>query len=198
MIASVVGARSPSARIVAAECGASDVVWNIISAATAGSTMSSLVSAGGADLAEQVAAQQRARRLLEQHLCLPSVGDVRRRDLAQTLAADVDHLAFGERAGRAVAEIVQRHVAAECAVGHLALRRCSEPHVHRTAFVGLDVSERDPAQRFDRHDRRHRLGDEREHPRGPVWNSSGSSPVTRNWLKVNPSGVTSGIQVEIR
>ena len=34
--------------------------------------------------------------------------------------------------------------------------------------------------------------------RGPVWKSSGSSPMTRNWLKVNPSGVTSGIQVEMR
>ena len=35
-------------------------------------------------------------------------------------------------------------------------------------------------------------------PRGPVWNSSGSSAATRNWLKVKPSGLTSGIQVEIR
>ncbi len=34
--------------------------------------------------------------------------------------------------------------------------------------------------------------------RMPVWNSSGSSPTTRNWLKVNPSGLTSGIHVEIR
>ncbi len=34
--------------------------------------------------------------------------------------------------------------------------------------------------------------------RGPVWNSRGSSPRTRNWLKVKPSGLTSGIQVEIR
>ena len=35
-------------------------------------------------------------------------------------------------------------------------------------------------------------------PRMPVWNSSGSSPRTRNWLNVNPPGPTSGIQVEIR
>jgi hypothetical protein len=36
-------------------------------------------------------------------------------------------------------------------------------------------------------------------PRGPVWNSSGSSPVTRNWFMVKPAGgATSGIQVEIR
>ena len=35
-------------------------------------------------------------------------------------------------------------------------------------------------------------------PRWPVWKSSGSSATTRNWLKVNPSGLMSGIQVEIR
>ena len=34
--------------------------------------------------------------------------------------------------------------------------------------------------------------------RMPVWNSNGSSPRTRNWLKVKPSGDTSGTQVEIR
>ena len=74
------------------------------------------------------------------------------------------HLALRERAGRPVAQVVQRHVAAERAVGHLAAGRRREPHVHRAALVGLDVAERDPAQRLDRQDRGHRLGDEREHP----------------------------------
>jgi hypothetical protein len=35
-------------------------------------------------------------------------------------------------------------------------------------------------------------------PRGPVWKSRGSSAVTRNWLKVKPSGLTSGMKVAIR
>jgi hypothetical protein len=35
-------------------------------------------------------------------------------------------------------------------------------------------------------------------PRGPQWNRSGSSAVTRNWLKVKPPGATSGRQVEMR
>ena len=35
-------------------------------------------------------------------------------------------------------------------------------------------------------------------PRIPVWKSNGSSAAIRNWLKVKPSGLTSGIQVEIR
>ena len=113
---------------------------------------------------KQVAAQQRARRLLEQHLRLPAVGHVRGRDLAHPLAAEVDHLALGERAGRAVAQVVERHVAAERAVGDLAARRRREPHVHRAALVGLDVAEADPAQRLDRDHRGHRLGDQREQP----------------------------------
>ena len=66
-----------------------------------GPTTSSVVtSAGrGADLGEQVAAQQRPGRLLEQHLGLPPVGHVRRRDLPQPLPADVEHLPVGEDAG---------------------------------------------------------------------------------------------------
>lgn len=35
-------------------------------------------------------------------------------------------------------------------------------------------------------------------PRGPEWNSIGSSAASRNWLKVKPSGLTSGAQVEMR
>jgi hypothetical protein len=35
-------------------------------------------------------------------------------------------------------------------------------------------------------------------PRGPAWKSNGSSALTRNWLKVKPSGLTSGTYVAIR
>ena len=35
-------------------------------------------------------------------------------------------------------------------------------------------------------------------PRWPVWNSSGSSASTRNWLNVKPVGPTSGTKVEKR
>jgi hypothetical protein len=61
----------------------------------------------GAEVAEQVAAEQRAGRLLEQHLGLPTVGHVRRRDLAKPLAADIDHLSLGEGAWRSVAHVVE-------------------------------------------------------------------------------------------
>ena len=34
--------------------------------------------------------------------------------------------------------------------------------------------------------------------RCPQWNRKGSSPMTRNWLKVKPCSVMSGIQVDNR
>jgi hypothetical protein len=34
--------------------------------------------------------------------------------------------------------------------------------------------------------------------RCPAWNTIGSSASIRNWLKVNPSGLTSGTKVESR
>ena len=55
----------------------------------------------GAGLAEQVAAEQRAGGLLEEHLGLPAVGHVRRGDLPHALAAEIDDLALGERHGAA-------------------------------------------------------------------------------------------------
>ena len=115
------------------------------------------------DLGEHVAAEQGSRRLLEQHLGLPAVGHVRRRDLAQPLAADVQHLAVLQRTRRPVAHVVERQVAAEGAEHDLGLRCGRQPGVHRPALVGLDVTEADPAQRLDRDDLGDRLGDQREH-----------------------------------
>ena len=121
----------------------------------------------GAELAEEVPAQERARRLLEEHLGLPSMGHVGCRDLTHALSPEVDHFALRERAGRAVAQVVQRDVAPEAAVGHLAARSGGEPHVHGPALVGLDVTEGDPADRLHPQNRRRRLRDEREHGAGP-------------------------------
>ena len=182
-------------------CGARHVAWNIASAASAGSTTSSVVRAGPrTDLGEEVAAQQRAGGLLEEDLGLPAVGHVRRGDLADPLAAEVDaprprRAARGGRSHRSLSEMSQPR--APCATWLLGRGR--EPHVHRAALVGLDVAEGDPAQRLDRQHRGHRLGDQREHARGARCGTAAARrPTTRNWLKVKPSGLTSGIQVEIR
>jgi hypothetical protein len=86
-----------------------------------------------------------------------------------------------------------------CPVRHRGVRRDREPLVHRAAFVGLVVAEGDPAQPLGRDQPADRRADERETSAEPVWNSSGSSPRMRNWLKVMPAGgAISGTKVESR
>ena len=88
-----------------------------------------------------------------QHAGVPAVRRMRRVDVAHALAAaEVDHLAVGEHARRAVGHVVERHQAAGLAVRDLRLRRDRQPLVHRAAFVGLVVAEGDPAQPLGRDD----------------------------------------------
>ena len=141
------------------------MAWNICSAATAGSTMSPVVTAAG-----------RPNWLNRSpHSSVPVVSSnstwashpwgtcgveiCRTRLPPRSITSP-----SAERPGRPVAEVVERHVAPQRAVGDLAVRRRRQPHVHRPALVGLDVAERDPPQRLDRHDRGDGLGDEREQP----------------------------------
>jgi hypothetical protein len=53
-------------------------------------------------------------------------------------------------------------------VHDLRARRHAEPLVHRAAFVGLDVTEADPAQLFDRDEPADRFGQGREHATQPA------------------------------
>ena len=63
-----------------------------------------------AELGEEVAAHQRAGRLLVEHAGVPAMRGVRGVDEADALAAaEVDHLAVAEHARRPVGEVVQRH-----------------------------------------------------------------------------------------
>ena len=75
------------------------------------------------------------------------MGDVGGVDPAHPLAAQVDHLAVGQRARRAVGLVVERDQHADVAVHDLGLRRDAEPLVHGAALVGLEVAERDVPQR---------------------------------------------------
>ena len=98
------------------------------------------------------------------HAGVPAVRDMRRVEVADPLAAEVDHLAVLQHARRAVGHVVERHHAAGLPVRHLRLRRDREPLVHRAALVGLVVAEGDPAQPFGRDEPADGLADEREHP----------------------------------
>ena len=82
--------------------------------------------------------------------------------------------------------------------GHAAHRlgpgRDREPGVERAGLVRLAVGER----RRSGAGRRHRgrgpppRRTSGNSPRSPVWNRSGASSSTRNWLKVKPPGMTAG------
>jgi hypothetical protein len=89
-------------------------------------------------------------------------------DVPDSLATEVEYLAVGQGTGRAVSEVVKGDHAAEGSVRHLG----------RTVETALPTSP--------------------NMCRAPVWNKRGSSPLMRNWLKVNPVGPMSGTKVEKR
>jgi hypothetical protein len=102
-------------------------------------------------MTEEIAAEKRGGRLLVEHLRLPAMGYVRRRNQPDPPASQIQDLAVVQDMRRAVGEVVDRDVAAETAVDHPRLRSRRQPLVHRSAFVGLDVAEADPPQALDRH-----------------------------------------------
>ena len=79
-------------------------------------------------------------------------------------AAEVDRFAVGEPSWWAVAQVVERDHATGHAVRDLRVRGDREELVHRAAFVGLDMAERDPAQACERHDAGDGLRHQRKHP----------------------------------
>jgi hypothetical protein len=83
--------------------------------------------------------------------------------VADLSAAEVEDLAVGARAWRPVGEVVERHHAADHAVGDLGPGCGGEPLIHRATLVGLDVAEGDPPQTIHGHDALHGFEHKREH-----------------------------------
>ena len=149
--------------MVAPVAGVTAVNPKCFSAATAGPRMSPSVSGRGiAHVGEQVAAEERARRLLVHQPRVPAVRHVRGVEAPHAPAAEVDHLAVGERARRAGGLVVEPDGAADGAVGDGGGGGGVEPLAERAALVGLDVAERDPAQPAQVGDPRRRQGDRGE------------------------------------
>ena len=162
--ARVFGASFARPRSVAPMPGLRDEYLKMSSAAIAGPTTSpSVKTLSLPSWVKQVAAQQRAGRLLVEDAGVPAVRGMRRIDEAHPLAADVDHLAVGEDAGRPVGEVIQGDEAAGGAVGRRRLRGGGEPFVHGAALVGLEMPEGDPAQPLGGHDAREGVAIERKH-----------------------------------
>ncbi len=160
MSASVVGFSSARRRTVGAVSGVSAVEAKRRSVAMAGPTMSSWVSGGPSPSAVKRSPASRVFvGLLVEHDRVPAVRDVRGRQEAHALAAEVEHLAVRERARRPVGLIPERDHAADLALRGRRLRGRGQPLVERAALVGLEVAVADPAQARERHDPRQRLAD---------------------------------------
>ena len=86
---------------------------------------------GGAKLGEEIAAEQRAAGLLENHAGIPVVRHVRRVEPAHRLAAEIEHLVVLEYARRSVAHVGQPDVAADLAMRRRRLGRRGQPLVER-------------------------------------------------------------------
>ena len=67
---------------------------------------------------------------------------------------------------------------------HLGIRGGLQPQVHGSAFVGLEVTEADPAEALDGHERRHGFRELREH--APV------AGVEEQWLVVDDQKTVEG------
>ena len=109
----------------------------------------------------------------------------------RTVAAEDQPLAVGERARLAVGHVVHGDRGRDAAAQRRCLRGHGQELVERPSLVRLEVREPHVAQALDGQDGGHRLPDEREHPAGPVWKSSGSSSTTTYWLQLKPPGTTS-------
>jgi PAS domain S-box-containing protein len=101
-------------------------------------------------LGEEIAGEQSLGRFLEDQAGFPGMGNMRGVEIAYALAAEVQHLSICKRARWPVGQIVQRHHAGDHAMGDLRFRGHGQPLIHRTAFIGFDMAEGNPAQPLQR------------------------------------------------
>ncbi len=92
------------------------------------------------------------------------MGNVRRVEPLDRVAAEHELLAVGERARRPVGDIGDGDHRRDPAAQRHRFGRRRQQLVERAALVGLEVRERDVAQSLDRHDRGDRFAHQREHP----------------------------------
>ena len=104
------------------------------------------------ELGEQVAAEQGARRGVVQESAFPSVRQVRRIDPLHRMLPEREVLLIGKHPRRTVGQIPDGHHCGDLpAEGH-GPRRGRKELIERSAFVGLDVRERDIPKRRHRDD----------------------------------------------
>ena len=111
---------------------------------------------------EQIATEERARRLFEDQAGVPGMRNVRSIEMTHDLAPEIQHLLVGERARRTQRAVIEPGVAADDSVRRSRLRPGSEPLVERAALVRLRVAEGYPLEPFDVDDMGDSLGHRRE------------------------------------
>src|SRR4029077_7858787 len=104
-----------------------------------------------ATLGEQIAAQQRVRRSLEQDTALLGVRHVRRVEPLNFPAAEGDHLAVLHRARLAVGDVVDRDHCSDLAAERYGSGSDGKQFVDRAAFICLEMRKADVAEPLGRH-----------------------------------------------
>ena len=122
-----------------------------------------------AGVSKEVTTKKGLGCLLKNDPCFPIVRNVRRIDVPNLLATEINDLAVGQPARRSIAQVVERYHTARGTVCDFGAWRRGEKFVHRTAFVGFHVPKCDPSESLERNDTGDRLRHEREHaPRAGV------------------------------
>src|SRR5262249_9450221 len=93
----------------------------------------------GAALREEIAAEERFRRPLEEIPALPAVRQVRRVEPLEGLGAEREQLPIRQRFRRAVGELVDRTRRRDLTAHRNGIGRRLEPFVERAALVSLEV-----------------------------------------------------------
>ena len=190
MMPSVRGSNSASLRMVGAVAGAdAGGVEHLFRGDRGADDIAAGQRRPIAEMAEKIAAQQRAGRLLVEHARFPAMRHVRRVDIAHALAAEVEHLAIVQGArlrGRRGRAATPRRRCCPCATwarGAASSHLFIEPHssastwpnvIQRRLSTGtIFATAPTPAGRS----RACRNG-----------TAAAGPPSTRNWLKVKPAG----------
>jgi hypothetical protein len=129
-------------------------------------------------LVEQIRAEQRLLRLLEQYASVPAVRQVRRATEAEPVLAGRERAPVFQSAGRPMKSltftIAPRSLQTTSARGATASHSCREPHSSDSKWLKLITRSREGSMSCETASRT-----SGNMPRSPVWKSRGSSSFTR-------------------
>src|SRR6185312_16558532 len=111
-----------------------------------------------AAMREKIAAKERGAGFFEKQPRIPAMRQMRRVEMANALAAEIEGLVIAQRA-QAIGQIADPDPAANRPMHDGGAGRRLEPIRERAAFIGLDMAEAYPAQLSDGENPRDGFGD---------------------------------------